>query len=235
MMIIANSKFKSVAAASAVFLITSCATQGGKNSDVIQQSSSECNPAVAGIIGALIGGFIAGGKDTVRGAAVGGAIGALACVVINTSSRQTASAQAVEAAYKSARGSLPTRPTVTTYRTDISPSSAMKAGAELTWLSQITAVAGQSDAIREVREDLVLYSPDGKEFKRASKVAGDRGGSGSFENSFKLVLPTGAQQGIYTARSQLFLNGQVARDAQVNFQVVNISPDNNYLAKAALD
>ena len=55
-----------------------CATPGGDNGPVAGGQSGGCNTGIAAAVGAVAGALIGGGNDTVKGALIGGAVGALA-------------------------------------------------------------------------------------------------------------------------------------------------------------
>lgn len=193
----------------------------------------ECNPWITGAVGAVIGGALAGGKNTVKGAAVGAAVGALACMAINVHSRQVKEAQAVETDYRrSNAGRLPAQPRVLAYQTKLAPGRAVPAGESVTVSSNIEVVAGQTQPIREVKEELVLLDTAGKEFRRSSKVVG-QDGSGQYENTFNFKFPKGVSQGVYGVKTALYVNGEKASERSNRVQLV--MNENGMMQLAALD
>ena len=216
----AVSKFmKSTSAIVAVSVfVVGCATpQATQNA-----GGGGCNAVVVGAIGALVGAAIAGGNRgrLATGAAIGGALGALACVAINAHSQQTKSAEAVEQDYRRQQGSLPPQPTVVRYATAIEPAQAIRAGSDVRIKSDIEVVPGREAGVQEIKEELVLINPDGKEFNRLPKVVNENGGAGQYQNTFAFKLPTSAPQGVYTARTVLYVNNQVVSQSDSKIQLV---------------
>jgi len=213
--------------------LSACATTGSGGGGASASGDGECNPWVTGAVGAVIGGVLAGGKNTVKGAAAGAAIGALGCLAINAHSRQVKDAQVVERDYRNGNaGQLPAQPQVLTYQTQVEPGRAVPAGENVTISSNIAVVAGQSQPIREVKEELVLVDTAGKEFRRSSKVVGENG-SGQYENSFNFKFPKGVSQGVYGVKTALYVNGEKTRETSNRVQLV-VNED-GLMQVAALD
>jgi crotonobetainyl-CoA:carnitine CoA-transferase CaiB-like acyl-CoA transferase len=79
--------------------------------------AGECSPATAAMIGAALGALIADDSRG-KGAAIGAGLGALACYIINTQSRQTEAGADVDRRYKADnQGALPAQPLVTQFDT----------------------------------------------------------------------------------------------------------------------
>lgn len=73
------------------------------------------------------------------------------------------------------------------------------------------------DAINDVREELTVYGTNGTPFKSGSKpMAGNQGKT--YENSFTLILPQTAPQGVYYLKTKLYANGRLL--ATRNFSVL---------------
>jgi uncharacterized protein YcfJ len=216
-----NFKFTAVVVA-LVFGLSSCATNKSRDQVSSESNSNECNAAVAGVAGAIVGGLLAGGKNRVKGAAAGAAIGAFACFAINANSRQTKTASQVETDYKSTRGGLPSSPRVVAYNTSIAPGQVIRPGADVSVTSNIEVVSGQKIPVRDVKEEIVLLDPKGEEFKRKTKAVGENGapGSGAYQNTFAFKMPTSAPQGVYTVKTQVYLNGNVAKQSENHVQLV---------------
>lgn len=209
-----------VAATVAVSLALGCASQPGSSPTAGDVFGGDCNPLIAGGIGAALGALV-GGRDRVRGAAIGAGVGALACVGYNYYTKQTKSAQQVTDEYKAAhRGTLPARATVTRFNTNVQPNANVPAGSAVTVVSYIEVVPGSDNPRPSVEQQIALYSPDGKEVANARKPANESSGGGGFETSFRFTLPQGVPQGVYPVRSQVFVNGQPAANADALFQIV---------------
>lgn len=216
-------KFKFTAIAVAlVFGLSSCANNKSREQVSSDSNSNECNAAVAGVAGAIVGGLLAGGKNRVKGAAAGAAIGAFACFAINANSRQTKTANQVEADYKSVRGGLPSSPSVVAYNTSISPGQVIRPGADVSVISNIEVVSGQQVPVKDVKEEIVLLDPKGEEFKRGTKAVGENGtpGSGAYQNTFAFKMPNSAPQGVYTVKTQVYVNGSPAQQRENRVQLV---------------
>ena len=214
-------KFTAVTVA-LMFGLSSCTNNQSREQASSDNNSNECNAALAGVAGAIVGGLLAGGKNRVRGAAAGAAIGAFACFAINANSRQTKTASQVETDYNALRGGLPTSPSVVAYNTSIAPGQVIRAGADVSVTSNIEVVSGQRDPVKDVKEEIVLIDPKGEEFKRGTKAVGENGtpGSGAYQNTFAFKMPTSAPQGIYTVKTQVYLNGSVAKQSESRIQLV---------------
>lgn len=207
---------------SAILTLSGCATPQSGIGAVGDSGGGECNPWVTGAVGAVIGGVLAGGNNTVKGAVAGAAVGALGCIAINATTRQVRTAEAVEQDYRRTNaGSLPSAPRVLTYATRVDPSRPIPAGESVKIRSNIAVVAGRSQPVHEVREELVLTDTSGNEFRRAAKVVGEKGaGSGEYENAFSFKFPEGVSQGVYGVKTALYVNGQKAGERNNRVQLV---------------
>jgi hypothetical protein len=221
----ANKFMKSASGVLAVTVfVAGCAMpRGGGDMQNAKGSDGGCNAAAIGAIGAVLGAVIGWGntRNMATGAAIGGALGALACVAINAHSQQTRSAEAVEQDYRRQAGALPPQPTVVRYATAISPSQAIRAGSDVQLRSNIEVVSGRNISVKEIKEELVLINPEGKEFNRLPKVVNENGGAGQYQNTFAFKLPKSAPQGIYTARTLLYVNNRMVSQFDSKVQLVH--------------
>ena len=213
---------RTVTAASVALLLSACvantprnesANSGAVNTDPCNMANTALAGAAAGlIIGALVGGK----KGAAQGGIAGGALAAVACYTMNVQSRQTKSAAQADIDYKNARGALPSQPTVVAYTPKLE-NSRVQRGQKLMVNSTLELVNGTSEPIREVREELQIFNPDGTQYKTGSKpfVANS---SGRFENSFELSMPAQAPQGVYALKTNVFINGKpsASRDLQTH-------------------
>lgn len=211
-------KTKSLALALSVSIAASgCATQNpNQNSPALADNTVlKCGAMAAG--GAVLGVLLDGKRGALRGAAIG--LGA--CAVIEVASSRTRSAAEVEQKYRSSnRNALPPSAQLVSYASNVSPQGQARSGDPIKVQSTIRAVSGSSEPIREIREVLVAYSPDGKEFKRGEKFVDTAGGSGEFSNSFTLRLPQGAPEGGYRLHTDVYLNGKLASSRDASLQLV---------------
>ena len=211
---------RAVAVVTAAAIIAGCATSKGGSSTSTDWLSGECNPLIAGGIGAVIGAIAGGRNNRGAGAAIGAGVGALACVAYDYYAKQTKSAQQVSDEYKATHmGTLPTRATVTRFNTEVSPASTVQAGSAVTVASDIEVVPGTDNPKPKVEQAIVLYGPDGTPAGNARKAA-SQGGGGAFATSFKFSMPQGIPQGVYPVKSQVFVDGQPAGHNDARFQVV---------------
>ncbi|SBV36778.1 conserved exported hypothetical protein [uncultured Stenotrophomonas sp.] len=206
--------------------LSGCATTGGVSGT--SDGAQKCNPWATGAIGAVLGAAIGAGKNSeaaAKGAIAGAALGALSCLVVNAHSRQTQSADTVQAEYRQANaGALPSAPKLMVYDTNISPGNRVTAGQAVEIKSNLKIVDGTQQRIASIREDMVLLDTTGKEIKRVGKdVSGTQ--AGGYENTFAFSFPKGVSQGVYGIRTELLVNGQVVGRNDESVQlVVEYSP-----------
>lgn len=199
-----------------------CATPGESGSSASNETT-ECNTAVVAGIGAVVGGLLGGGKNTLRGAAIGAGLGALACVAFNYNSRQVKSAQQVEDEYKAAhKGSLPERTTVTRYDTKFQPAT-IKAGEKAVLTSNIEVVKGRNSAAPVIEEEATLLKEDGRVITHARKKVAESPAGGAYSGSFTIPMPAGSPEGIYTLKTALFVNGEKSGAHNTKLQVLTAS------------
>lgn len=185
------------------------------------ESNSDCNPAFAAGVGAILGGLLANGNNRVRGAALGAGIGSLACLAWNYHSKQTKTADQIQREYRAAnRGSLPAESQIVRYDTRFDPTNRISPGGQLTIASNIEVIQGRSDHSSPlVEEEIVLVKPDGSEV-RSRKPANEGLGAGGYQSRFTMTMPLGVQQGIYPVRTALYVNGRRADEKSLSLQVV---------------
>jgi uncharacterized protein YcfJ len=198
-------------------LASSCAQVPSQNASTgasggEQTSVGSCNPLVGGAIGALAGAMFGKGKGHLAGAAIGAGIGAFACIAYNYHSRKVRDAKSVEKQYARERGSLPSSNTVSDYRSELSPSNTVRSGSSAQMQSRVTVISGTQ---------LTLYSPDGKVLSTVNKQATAVDGTGEYETNFNFDLPKGIEEGRYTMRSTLFMDGKQVRTNEVPMLVVS--------------
>lgn len=198
-------------------LVGSCAQTQGllKTSD-----DDPCNLLVGAAIGA-IGGALLDPDKRGRGALLGAAAGAVACVAINAFSRQTRTAQQVEDEYRQAHsGRLPSsEPVVQAYSVNLNPGTNVQSGEKLQLVSNMTVVRGASQPVNEIKEVMTLTAPDGNT-RTAEKKANEQPGSGAYENTFNLTLPKGVAPGAYPVKTQLIVNGKPMAERNKELRVV---------------
>lgn len=202
-------------------LLVGCATTGGPGG-ASNSGERSCNPGVTGLIGAVAGALVS--KDRLAGAAVGGAIGALACVAFNHHSEQVKTAQQVEADYRRNHKALPEQPAVVRYTSAFEPAS-IKAGSEAKINSYIEVIGGRTTSAPVIEEEITLYKPDGTLVRKAKKPVSETPGAGAFQNSFTIPMPAGVPQGNYRVTTTLYVNGAVMDSNDSRLQVVMATPE----------
>ncbi|MBN8737869.1 MAG: hypothetical protein J0H27_16570 [Xanthomonadales bacterium] len=209
--------------AGALALAAGCAEVGGTRSGDVNDGGATthpCNTAAATAIGALAGSLFGKGKGHLAGAAIGAGIGAFACIAYNYRARQIRDARAVEAQYQRERGALPTANTVETYQSSLLPGETVQAGSTATMQSRITILRGTHEEAPQLKEQLTLYSPEGKQLSTVTKDAASINGTGEYQTDFAFDLPKGIQEGRYTVQSTLYMDGKQVRDNKVPMLVV---------------
>lgn len=184
-----------------------------------QDPCSVGQSALAGAaVGALLGGLMNGKNGALRGAAAGGVVASLGCLAINAQTRQTRTAAQVDRDFVMARGRLPAEPQVVNY-TPTTSSQTGRRGQPLRVNSVIELVNGSQQTVNEVREELVVFDPQGEKVRNGSKQLTNNTG-GRFENSFELVLPDSAPQGVYAMKTNLYVNGKLSASRNLQTQIV---------------
>ena len=182
-------------------------------------SSGGCNSVVTGLIGAAAGALLAS-DHRAGGAAIGGALGALACMAYNYSTQQKKSADQVEKDYKNQNGALPQQTKVLSYTAALQPGNSVASGSNATLVSDIALVKGQNSPEPKVEESLEMRAPDGKVLNTTRKTAQVHG-SGEFENRFNFNLPKGVDEGVYPVDLTLYVDGERKDSRSVRMQVAS--------------
>lgn len=218
---------RTVVYVTAAALLGACAAPRGQDGqdrqDRRDRAAAEKDPcsvgksAVAGALaGALLGAMVDGKKGAIKGAVAGGTLGAVGCVVIN--SRQTKSAQQADADYRNKYGALPIEATVSSYSAQLATNSVQR-GQPIKVNSFLELVNGKNQPVRDVREELVIFNPDGEVVKSDSKPF-SANTAGRYENSFEVKLPKGVSQGKYALKTNVYVNGKLAQTRDLSTQVV---------------
>lgn len=222
---------RTIACCAIVTLLAGCATapgngNGNGNGQNTAQGGDPCSATAATmggvLLGSVLGGALGGKKGAIAGAAVGGAIGYAACAAYNVQSVQRRTAQQVETQYRRDHGALPDQPTVVNYSAGINSQSVQR-GQKFKVQSAVEVVDGSVQPVRSVREELVVYTPDGNPIGNApsSKPFEARTG-GRYENAFELTLPQGVSQGQYGIKTALFVNDKEVQSRNLTAKVVMI-------------
>lgn len=211
----------------AIAMATGCANSTNKNlnQDQDQVSSTNEDPCSMGqsvfagaVTGLLIGAIANGKKGAGKGALLGGAAGAIACVAINFQSRQTKTSNQVDSEYKNARGQLPAQPKITSYSPKLD-SKITQRGQPIKVSSKLEVVNGYSEPVNSIREELLLFNPDSSPFKTGNKPFTANSG-GKYENTFDIMLPQGAAQGKYSMITNVYINDKLSATRNLQTQIV---------------
>lgn len=195
-------------------VVAGCAAPGGTPG--AQNSAGDpCNPVAAAVLGGVIG-YAAQGSG--KGAVAGAGIAAAACLAINYSSHQDKTSQQTQNDYKKSHaGSLPEKTTVLKYTSRLS-APAIKPGSGTVLSTTAEVVKGKNDQEPRIDEELVINTPDNKEFKKLRKQAGATGGV--YSNRFNIDFPKGMDEGIYPLTTSLFINDKIVKSSKIKLQVV---------------
>ncbi len=208
-------------------VVTGCETTGGK---LLKSSDGDpCNPAIGALIGGIIGAVAADKKG--KGALIGAGLGAIACVAMNSVSRQTRTADQVETEYRQQNaGKLPqSEPVVQSYNVNLNPGTEIRSGNKVKVVSHSTVVSAVNQPVNEVKEVLTLVGPEGN--KTAEKIANEKPGSGAYENTFNLNFPKNVASGMYPIKTQLYINGKSRETRSQNLKIV---ADNGTIITASI-
>lgn len=193
-----------------------------------KMQAGECSPATAAMIGAALGALIAD-DNRGKGAAIGAGLGALACYIINTQSRQTEAGADVDRRYKADnQGALPAQPLVTQFDTAFNAGGGVRAGKEARVVSSIRVVNGDSEPVRDILEVLEVFEstvPD-RVMLRAEKRVEEAILAGGIQNTFTIRLPAGLAPGSYAARTNLYVNGRHVGENRGSIRVIGTAAKN---------
>ncbi len=112
---------------------------------------------------------------------------------------------------------LPSDPTLLAYETTVN-SARVTPGTPVRVASNIKVLDGSSRRVDRIEEHLVLIDREGNELRRFPKEVA-AGGAGAFENTFTFSFPQ-AERGVYSVRTELWLNGQKTESNDSSIQLV---------------
>jgi hypothetical protein len=184
-------------------------------------ASAPCNTVGTAVIGAIAGGIL--GKLThhnnvVKGAAIGGAVGALACVAINYQSHRTESAQQM----RQANPQFQPNPqvAVTNYQVMVQPGN-VQAGQSVMVATNIGVLAGTQENIQNVSVQYDLIDTNGNVQKTFTKPVSDvQPDGGTYQSTVTFTPPAGVPHGTYAVRADLLINGQARNQQQGLYTVI---------------
>ncbi|HZW26236.1 MAG TPA: hypothetical protein VFF26_12195 [Gallionella sp.] len=212
-----------VAALSASIVLGGCATPNGGGGGGDQAGMNEC--MMAALIGGIAGAAI-NDNNRAAGAAVGAALGALACVIVTANTTQTKQEAEVQSAYKKAhRGTLPANIVVDKYQTSVSQNVTI--GKPFRTDSEVVVIPGKNQPVNKVEEQITMFDPSGKQFKQGKKTLAESGG-GAWNNSFTATLQPGVPQGVYPIKTALFVNGNLVKGTERQMRMQVTAVDGGY-------
>lgn len=228
-MILTSKIQRTVALASASIFLAGCAAPrngaGPAGGDVGSGGGGDpcsvAQSALAGVaVGVLLGAMAGGKKGAAAGGVIGGALGAAACVAVNVQSRQTKTAAQVDQEYRQQQGALPREPVVVSYASQVN-SPTVRKGQPIRVNSIVELTNGTVQPVQSVKEELVVFTPDGTQINPDPKSKNFTSSSGGrFENSFDLNLPANLSQGTYGLKTNLYVNNKLAGTRDLRTQLV---------------
>ena len=213
-----------VLATTAIFLAGCAAPPNGGGSTFGGSDENPCSvgagAVLGGALGAVLGGATGGKKGAITGAVLGGALGAAVCVAVNVQSRQTKTAMQVDQEYRKRQGALPREPMVVSYTSQVNSPSIRK-GQPIKVNSVVELTSGTVQPVQSVKEELVVFNPDGTQINPDPKSKNFTASSGGrFENSFELNLPPNLSQGSYAMKTRLYVNDKLVGTRDLRTQLV---------------
>lgn len=182
--------------------------------------SNPCSTAKTAVAGAVVGALL--GKFThhsmLKSAAVGGAVGALACVTINYQSHRTQTAAQLRAEQPQVASSP--QATVTGYQVMVQPGS-LPAGQPITVLTNVNVVSGVQEPIQSLDVRYTLIDSSGSPQQTIIKPIGDvSADGGGYQGTLSFTPPAGIPRGAYSVRADLLVNGQVRSEQNTTYNII---------------
>jgi hypothetical protein len=217
-----NRKRTTIFLLSALIAIGGCATPGASDPPKAGADlDAVCNPWIAGAIGAAACGLTFS-KKRAGAAAACAAVAVIGCYILNSyKAEEVRSAQQVEDEYVKANRRLPDSPTLVSYDSDLDPKAAAARGEKISVKSRIVVVPGRNEKGVRVEEEVQVVDAQGEKWgKETRKPANASGQAGEYRTSFVVPVVDGMQQGMYTVKKALYLDGKSTSSQQSRFQVV---------------
>ena len=149
-------------------------------------------------------------------AAIGAIVGALGCIAFNSQTVQAKTNDQVLGEISKGGSNVVQSPTVVTYlpatnAPNYSPGATVKID------STITVASKPGDAT-DIKERYTIIDPSNQPKKDFEKAVATTGGQ--FNNSLSFDLPKGMPKGLYKVKTQLMINGVVARESDLPMRVI---------------
>jgi hypothetical protein len=180
------------------------------------QTSAPTNPcstvktaAVGALLGAALGKFTH--HNALKGAALGGAVGALACVTINYQSRRTQSAEQIR--QTNPQTSNNAQAVVTQYQVQVNPAN-LPSGQEVSVTTSMDVLSGTQEPVQNLSVRYTLLDSNGNNQQTFTKsVDSVDAAGGGYQSTVSFTPPQGVPRGIYAVHADLLVNG-VSRSSQ---------------------
>ncbi len=162
-------------------------------------------------------------KAAVKVAVVAVAVKLIADMVVEYQTQKVSDEAKVIAEYKSKYKTLPPEAFASIYTTTTLPGKVVRPGKKVKIQSEIEVVPGEQQKESLIEESITIYDNEDntKELKNLKKlVNGDTKRAGRYKNEFTFQLPEGLPQGVYPIKTQLMLDGKMAKTASNDIQLV---------------
>ncbi len=162
-------------------------------------------------------------KAAAKVAAVAVAAKVIADMVVEYQTQKVSDESKVIAEYKEKYKTLPPKPVASMYTTQTLPGKVVEPGKKVKIQSEIEVVPGsqQKEALIEERISIFDNEDNTKELKNMTKqVNAQTKRGGRYKNEFSFQLPEGLPQGVYPIKTDLLIDGQAAKSANNDIQLV---------------
>jgi hypothetical protein len=162
-------------------------------------------------------------KAVAKVAAVAVAAKVITDMVVEYNTQKVSDESKVIAEYKEKYKTLPPKPVASLYTTQTLPGKVVEPGKKVKIQSEIEVVPGsqQKEALIEERISIFDNEDHSKELKNMTKqVNAQTKRGGRYKNEFSFQLPEGLPQGVYPIKTALLIDGQSAKTADNDIQLV---------------
>lgn len=163
-------------------------------------------------------------KGAAKVAAIAIAAKIITDMVIEYRTKNISDEDAVAKEYKVGHdNNLPEQPVASVYTTTTLPSKVVQPGKKVTIQSDMVVVPGRAQKDTLIEERLAIFDNEDntKELKSLTKTVNEQTKrAGHYNNEFSFTLPEGLPQGVYPIKSELLINGQAAKTADADIQLV---------------
>lgn len=175
-----------------------------------------CNAGGAAVIGGLFGALLGNSGNRGEAAAIGAVVASLGCIAFNSKTVQAKSNEQVLSEMPDSKSEAVQSPSVVSYAQTTNASN-YSPGSNVQVNSMITVASNPGDTI-DIKEKYSIIDPSNQPKKDFEKAVATTGGQ--FDNSISFDLPKGMPKGLYKVRTQLMINGAVARENELPMRVI---------------